>query len=274
MKGNKEFLSEWGKDQFHKLRDELKKLQSPVSTVFSGNDFCIRLTVNGFPEGVENIDEKIEPYPLFDLFDYRISGKINENGKGTLTYSCKKARNTIEEKIPFDFEKGTGCGELDIDIRVYDREPEAIDTLIKRGLTNESGEPLGKNEARRLLNTYNGIGVYRNGFRIRPLGDPIFDWLELDKRRVNIPARCVGSNQTIGYVQIQAQDQSGLIEKSARDGLRENTAFNCLKAVTRLVITELEWRRYHYRRKEGLSRPTYKIEQNLQQLFSSESVET
>jgi len=272
IEGDEEFLSEWGENQFDKLRDELKKLQSPVSTVFSENEFCIRLTVNGFPEEVENIDEKIEPYPLFDLFDYRISGKINENGKGTLTYSCKKARNTVEEKISFDFEKDTGCGDLDIDIRVYDREPEAIDTLINRGLTDESGEPLGKNEARRLLNTYNGIGVYRNGFRIRPLGDATFDWLELDKRRVNIPTRCIGSNQTIGYVQIQAQEQSGLIEKSARDGLRENTAFNQLKAITTLVITELEWRRYHYRRQEGLSRPIRKIEQNLQGLFSSEEL--
>ena len=270
MEGDEEFLSEWGKDQFDKLRDELKKLQSPVSTVFSENEFCIKLTVNGFPEEVENIDEMIEPYPLFDLFDYRISGKISEDGKGTLTYSCKKARNTVEEKIPFDLEKNTGCGELDIDIRVYDREPEAIDSLIKRGLTDESGEPLGKNEAKRLLNTYNGIGVYRNGFRIRPLGDPTFDWLELNKRRVDIPARCIGVNQAIGYVQIQAQDRSGLIEKSARDGLRANYAFNQLKTVTTLVIMELEWRRFDYRRKEGLSRPAIKIEQNLQGLFSSE----
>ena len=90
----------------------------------------------------------------------------------------------IEEEVSFDFEKDTDCGELDIDIRVYDRDPEAIDSLIKRGLTDKSGQPLGKNEARRLLNTYNGIGVYRNGFRIRPLGDPDFDWLELSKRRI------------------------------------------------------------------------------------------
>jgi hypothetical protein len=269
MEGDEEFLSEWGEKQFDKLRGELKKLQSPVSTVFGEDEFCIRLTVKDFPE-MADIDETIEPYPLFDFFDYRISGKISEDGKGTLIYSCKKARNTIEEKIPLDFGKDTNCGELDIDIRVYDREPEAIDSLIKRGLTDESGKALGKNDARRLLNTYNGIGVYRNGFRIRPLGDPTFDWLELDKRRVNIPARCVSSNQTIGYVQIQPQDQSGLIEKSARDGLRENTAFNQLKAVTTQVITELEWRRYHYRRKEGLSRPFHKIEQNLQGLFSSE----
>ena len=269
IEGDAKFLTEWGEKQFDKLQDELKKLQSPVSTVFGEDEFCIKLTIKGFPE-VKDIEETIEPYPLFDLFDYKISGKINEDGKGTLTYSCKKARNMIEEEVSFDFGKDTGCGELDIDIRVYDRDPEAIDSLIKRGLTDKSGKPLGKNEARRLLNTYNGIGVYRNGFRIRPLGDPDFDWLELSKRRIDIPARCVGINQTIGYVQIQAQDSSGLIEKSARDGLRENVAYNRLTAVTILVIMELEWRRFNYRRKEGLSRPALKIEQNLQGLFSSE----
>ena len=267
IEGDEEFLSEWGKKQFNKLRDELKKLQSPMSTVFGEDEFCIKLTVNGFPE-VEDIEETIEPYPLFDIFDYKISGKINEDGKGTLTYSSKKARNTVEEKIPFDFEKDTGCGKLDIDIRVYDREAEAIDSLIRRGLTDESGKLLGKNQAKNLLNTYNGIGVYRNGFRIRPLGDPNFDWLELNKRRVNTPTRCIGINQAIGYVQIQAQDTSGLIEKSARDGLRENEAFRRLKDVTIAVITELEWRRFDYRRKEGLSRPALKVEQNLQGLFS------
>ena len=267
IEGDAKLLTEWGEKQFDKLRGELKKLQSPISTVFGEDEFCIKLTVKGFPE-VDDIEETIEPYPLFDLFDYKISGKINEDGKGTLTYSCKKARNMIEEEVSFDFEKDTDCGELDIDIRVYDRDPEAIDSLIKRGLTDKSGQPLGKNEARRLLNTYNGIGVYRNGFRIRPLGDPDFDWLELSKRRIDIPARCVGINQTIGYVQIQAQDSSCLIEKSARDGLRENKAFNQMKAVTILVIMELEWRRFNYRRKEGLSRPALKIEQNLQGLFS------
>ena len=76
-------------------------------------------------------------------------------------------------------------------------------------------------------------------------------------------ARCISSNQAIGYVQIQSEDESSLIEKSARDGLKENAAFNQLKTVTKKVITELEWRRFDYRRKAGLSRPAAKIEQNL-----------
>ena len=172
----------------------------------------------------------------------------------------------------------TGCGELDIDIRVYDREVDAIDALIKRGFTDESGKYVQKLEARQILNASNGIGVYRNGFRIRPLGDPDFDWLKLNARRVQNPTRCIGSNQTIGYVQIQSEDQSHLIEKSARDGLKENAAFNQLKEITTQVITELEWRRFNYRKSAGLSRPGFKVESNLQNLFSydelKENIET
>ena len=281
INGDSEMLTEWDKKQFDKLRFELKKLTSPIintfSTESSSEAFQISLTVNGFP-GVNHINETIEPYPLFNLFDYKISGKISRDGTGTLTYSSQKARNTVEEKIPFNFGGPTGCGELDIDIRVYDREADAIDALINRGFRDESGRYVQKLEARQILNASNGIGVYRNGFRIRPLGDPDFDWLKLNARRVQNPTRCIGSNQAIGYVQIQSEGQSQLIEKSARDGLKENAAFNQLKEVTKQIITELEWRRFNYRKSAGLSRPAFKVESNLQTLFSfdelKQSIET
>ena len=281
INGDSEMLTAWDKKQFDKLRFELKKLTSPIintfSTESSNEAFQINLTVNGFP-GVNHINETVEPYPLFNLFDYKISGKVSKNGTGMLTYSSQKARNTVEEKIPFNFGGPTGCGELDIDIRVYDREADAIDALINRGFRDESGRYVQKLEARQILNASNGIGVYRNGFRIRPLGDPDFDWLKLNARRVQNPTRCIGSNQAIGYVQIQSEAQSQLIEKSARDGLKENAAFNQLKEITKQIITELEWRRFNYRKSAGLSRPAFKVESNLQTLFSfhelKQSIET
>ena len=271
MKGDKDFLANWKQEHFDKLKFELRKLKSPMSPAFSmevnDDPFRINLTIKGF-HNVEDIEETIEPYPLLDLFDYKITGKISKDGKGTLTYSSQKARNIPEEKIPFNLGKSTGCGELYIDIRVYDLEAEAVDALIKRGFKDQSDKYVEKSEAREILRANNGIGVYRNGFRIRPLGDADFDWLELNRRRVNTPTRCIGSNQAIGYVQIQSDKQSGLIEKSARDGLKENEPFNQLKEVTRKVITELEWRRFEYRMKAGLSRPASKVESDLQGLFS------
>ncbi len=275
--GGSEFLTEWDQRQFDKLRFELKKLMSPVSSVMSGDEakdtFRIHLRSENFFEGREEIiDEDVKPYPIFDLFDYRIAGRIGADGKGILTYSLQKARNTTEEKIPFDFGGPTGCGELFFDIRVYDREKESIESLIGRGLKDESGNYVGRLQARQLLNEYNGIGVYRNGFRIRPLGDADFDWLKLNKQRVQNPSMRIGSNQVIGYVQIQSEEQSGLIEKSARDGLRENSAYKNLKDLTKKVITKLEERRFDYRKRAGLSRRTLKVERELERLFSFEEL--
>ena len=267
MEGNEELLANWKQRQFDKLRFELKKLKSPVSDSLTDDEFHIKLRVIDFPKS-RDIEETIQPYPLLNLFDYKISGKINKDGQGVLTYSSQRARNIAEEKISFDYGKHTGCGELDIDVRVYDREADAIGYLIRRGFKDESGNYVGKNQARQILNVNNGIGVYRNGFRIRPLGDAGFDWLKLDERRVQNPSMRIGHNQVIGYVQIQSEDQSDLIEKSARDGLKENRAFDQLKDITQNVIAQLESRRFKYRSKVGLSRSVNKVEQDLQKLFS------
>ena len=276
INGNDEYFEDWDKKRFEKLRFELKKLTSPMSSIFnnegSNDNFRINLKVEGFSDP-KDVEETIEPFPIYELFDYKISGTIDANGDGVLTYSNQRLRNSREKEIPFNIkQKETGCGKLDIDIRVYDREAEAISALSKRGLERHFESPFGKLTARQLLNYYNGIGVYRNGFRIRPLGDVGFDWLKLNARRVNNPSLRIGNNQVIGYVQIQSEDKSGLIEKSARDGLKENTAFNRLQDVAKQVISELEIRRFKYRKSAGLSRTTIKVDESLQGLFSSEEL--
>ena len=267
MNGDEELLADWDEKQFSKLRFELKKLISPLDSTLSDDNFSINVTIEGFPD-TEDIAESVEPYPIFELFDYRITGRISADGKGTLVYSLQKIRNITDEDILIDYCEPTGCGELVFDIRVYDRDKDAIDALIQRGLKDESGNYVGKLEARRLLNLFNGIGVYRNGFRIRPLGDADFDWLKLNERRVQNPSMRIGSNQVIGFVQIQSDDASGLIEKSARDGLKENNAFDRLKEITSEVIAKLEERRFDYRRKAGLGKPALRVQRELERLFS------
>ena len=131
---------------------------------------------------------------------------------------------------------------------------------------------MGKLEARRLLNANNGIGVYRNGFRIRPLGDPDYDWLFLNKDRVQNPSLKIGSDQVIGIVSIESEEKSGLIEKSARDGLKENVAYEALQKLTKDVISKLEERRFAYRSKAGISRKTLKIEKEFERLFSFDNL--
>lgn len=237
----------------------------------SSDDFAIVFSFTDCRAEERSFSEIITPYPIVELYDYRITGTFDASGKGQFVYSNQKARNTVEQHILIQ-EPSTKCGTLKIDIRVYDRESAAIEQLIARGLKDERGNYLGKLQARQLLNHNNGIGVYRNGFRIRPLGDPDFDWLKLNEQRILDPSKKIGLNQVIGYVQIESEEKSNLIEKSARDGLRENAAYKDLKKLTKLVIEKLEERRFAYRLKAGLSRSTLKIERDLERLFEFNEV--
>lgn len=263
-------LHQWDRHQLELLQFELRKLLSPLSGPFRKDDkaspFEIAIAVQGLPS-IEDHERTIEPYPVVDLFDYRIYGDIHPDGKGLLRYECQKARNSVSEQITIDLGEPTGCGQLRYDLRVYDRDPEALDQLIARGLKDAAGEYVGRLQARKLLNELNGIGVYRNGFRIRPLGDPDFDWLELNKQRIQEPSIRIGGNQVIGLVEIEAEERSQLEEKSARDGLRNNLPFRRLKTISRRVVHELEQRRLAYRIKAGLSRTSQKVASQFEKLY-------
>lgn len=295
--GDEKFFKEWNNKQVNKLIFELKKLIVPLdmSKQNKGNKnqkFSIYLEVESDlkDEVIRNVE--IKPYPIVDYFDYRIYGTVHADGSANLNYSCQKSENIQNDFINFQFkvEKSIEnrtylfaaplqCGELTFDIRVYDRDPDSLDALIKRGNftkndisneneSNKKNKEFTKTDTKKLLDEYNGLGVFRNGFRLRPMGDPGYDWLLLDSRRVQNPSLRIGINQVIGYVKIQSEEYSSLIEKSARDGLKDNQAYRDLISVTQQVIAELETRRFNYRKINGLSRPALKIEQEFEKLFT------
>jgi len=263
----------WSDKTFNKLRFELKKLIPPITDNTFDSNFGIWLNFENFSgSSIENGKEEILPYPILDLYDYRISGKVDANGKGLLIYENQRVRNGVIENIDIDY-GSTDCGELIIDIRVYDRDKDALEQLIQRGLKDEgTGNYVSNLQARQLLNAANGIGVYRNGFRIRPLGDADFDWLTLNEQRVQNPSMRIGSNQVAGYVHVESEEISGLEEKSARDGLKSNHSYDQLKHITREVLSELEKRRFIYRRIIDLSKPNKKIERQLESLYDYSSL--
>lgn len=259
--GENEYLAQWNDRQLERLEYELKKLIPPTAdeangALFIGEQFSIRLTISGF--GEKDKDEDLRPFPLLALYDYRIYGELSSDGRGKFTYACQKIQNVQDEHITVEL-GATGCGALRFDIRVYDRDRAAIEQLIKRGFRDDKGNYADDLTARRVLSAASGIGVYRNGFRISPLGDAEYDWLELNKKRVQAPSRCIGSDQVIGCIHIEAEEASGLIEKSARDGLRENASYECFKRCASEVVNLLEQRRFAFRQKEGYGRKLQKL---------------
>lgn len=280
--GDESHLVDWDEKQLQKLKFELKKLIPPIqdeqTNKKDADNFKITLELGNFPfEKFSNTVEDIEPYPLFNLFDYRISGTISKEGIADLKFENQRANFPAEDiriRIPLNNnprikENQTYCGVVKVDFTVFDRDPLSIDGLIERGLKDPvTDNSVGKREARLILDSYCGIGVFRNGFRIRPLGDPGFDWLNLDNERIQNPSVRVGSDQVIGFIHIESEDKSGLIEKSARDGLKENSAYYGLMNIAISILKELENRRFAYRQSVGLGRSNRDVNEKINRLYN------
>jgi signal transduction histidine kinase len=263
----------WDKSSIDKLINELRKLISPFK-YFEQDVFNIILSFTNCPfEDFNNQVFEIETYPIIDLYDYRISGKIDSTGKANLLFenNVTEVKQSEEIDVKYQLEDGGKyCGEIQIDYRVFDREPEAIENLINKGLIDPiSKEFAGKNQAKQMLNEVYGVNIYKNQFRIRPYGTQGIDWLDLDKDRIQNFTLKISNNQIVGFITIQPEEISKLEEKSARDGLKENEYFLGLKELAQKALLELEVRRLSFRKKSLKSRNGRStIQQSISNLFS------
>ncbi|EAH9874062.1 sensor histidine kinase [Campylobacter coli] len=258
----------WNDNQNNLLFKELRKLLVPVNK--SNEIFEIRFSTNGLIEfGIKDKNEKIEPFPLLDFYEYRIKGKISSNGKGLLFYENKNFENS-NEKIELDLRNT--CGNIEVDLMVFDLDPDVIQNLVNKQKDKEEKQ-LGKSEFKALIKQYSGVGIYRNLFRIRPYGDYDFDWLGLNARRVNSPTMSISTNQIAGFVNIESENKSNLIEKSDREGLKENENYDNLKKILLEVLSEVEKRRYEFRKNTKRGRVVANnIKDTIRDVFSFDDV--
>lgn len=278
----------WTSKQLHKLLVELRSLLSPEDVykaaskqgyIINYDAFDIRLIFQEFPTTeFSNREIKILPFAVLDLYDYRISGTLDANGIAKLRYENQNIPSLPAEEFQLKINLNVDDeleypGNIYIDLRVYDRDPDSISNIIKRGLKDPStGEYVGKQEAKRILNDYYGVGIYREQFRIRPYGEQSFDWLDFDKQRVQNPSYKIGHNQVIGFVYVRPEEESNLTEKSARDGLTENKSYYGLRTVVSRFINELEGRRFAYREKSQKGGRNRTIDDEINQLFNFDSM--
>ena len=277
--GGEEFLNLWGSEQLEKMEKELVKLVSPFESQFAvgaqTDAFEITLSIKHISEDKSiagSIKKVIEPATITEHYDYRVAGSVAADGNGKLKISIVRAGVSSSREVAFRNDALSGCGRLFFDLRVFDREPSAIEGLIKKLGPQSSGNYWGKLEARRMLNEINGVRIYRGGFRVRPYGDEDSDWLKLNQRRVQNPSKFIGSNQIVGFIEIESEDVSGLIEKSARDGLRENAAFESLVDIAIAVLSKLEEERLKFRIKAGISRKKTNLGSQLDSIYNLEDL--
>lgn len=262
----------WNKPLLRKLCNDLRRLVSPLEEK-EANDFRIYLDLSkvtkessgfdgdelvrgSFPQDGQEPD-RIYPFQLLKASDYEIEGDFSRDGKftGSMFIHRTKGAETIPINFSVPLKESEGerpCGQILLQLYIFDREPDAINAMIERA--NLQGYT--KTEARNLLDDMIGIAIYRDRFRIKPYGNSDNDWLELDKRRVQTPTMRIGQNQIMGLIVIEDEKDSNLVERSSREGLEENGSYYRLKALLHSLLTHVEPHRQKFRKKAGLGRPS------------------
>lgn len=271
IEASTEKLSQWNDKQLEDVIKELRKLLTPIRNTeldVKIDIFNIQVVLKNFESNKFNNNViKVESLPLIDYYDYRIYGTIFSNHTNNLIYQ-NKSTGTEETDLDFQFflnENEEFSADIHVDFRIFDRDNEAIEKLIYE-MVDDGEEQLGKNEAKKLLNDISGVSIFRNRFRIRPYGDDGNDWLSLDKKRVQNPTIKIGANQISGIIDIQDEDISRLIEKSARDGLKENSHYNGLVSIINQLLNYVELKRYTFRKKTGKGRKNHIFSSQISQL--------
>ncbi|TCN75690.1 signal transduction histidine kinase [Vibrio crassostreae] len=215
----------------------------------------------------------ITPYKISKDSDYHLKGSFDEYGNFDGTFNIVRGDNS---PLPFKLaapvlEVGElSCGPVEVDLRLYDLEKDSIEKLFSRMGLDFSD--FGLRNARALIAENTGIGIYRTGFRIRPYGEPDNDWLKLEGRRVQDPSKKIGHGQISGTISVGSEEISHLIERSSREGLETNSAFERLTDLITGLLVKVEQKRFDFRAKAGISRkPTKKIDK-ARKLSSLESI--
>lgn len=130
--------------------------------------------------------------------------------------------------------------------------------FLKQSLTRDSRakfhhKSITASSRREWMRKFGGIRLYRDGFRVRPYGEPnstAFDWLDLGSkagRSTFQPSSSgwrVPPSMVAGVVHISRTTNKKFEDKSNREGIQENQVFNLFKEALKNIIRQFERDRF------------------------------
>lgn len=119
-------------------------------------------------------------------------------------------------------------GRVHFSFQIYDLTTQV---LKKLAIADVSG-------FRNYLDENGGVRVYRNGIRVYDFGEQGNDWLDIEGRRVNDPARRIGNNQILGAVSLDIETSTDLVEKTNREGFVENDSYRDFRAAMQCAVAQ------------------------------------
>jgi signal transduction histidine kinase len=236
--------TDWDREKVLTLNRALSRLISPFASGDGQGPHNFHISVE-VPGELSDLSGEIGPVEALQNPEYLLRGTVAADG--TFEFTVRIGRKNEEEKVsgvlkPGDRRAPT-CGPLDLELRVWDREADAI-----RAIASEQG--LGVRDFRRELDEFSGVSIYRDGFRVFPYGERGDDWLGLDPRRVNQPTRRISNNQIAGYVSISHEENPELRDQTNREGLMQNRAYEDLRDIVTGALQLIEDPRWRSRKEE------------------------
>lgn len=242
-------------------RGEIRKLYRSVNAISSPFDKDYGFTVDfdlcpdpGWLEGILDPKE-IEAQALFS-FDFTINGstfdftyefhpipalaakkgikarklevknQLLEYFQMRLNEQGKRVKRAVKADL-----NAFGIGPLRGKLYGYDRDNDVLALYVDPASLTKH------------LDQNGGVRVYRDSIRVYNYGEPETDWLGLDERRIQIPARRIGNNLILGTVHLDLAQSKDLVEKTNREGFVENRAYLEFKDAVLSAIIRFEQER-------------------------------
>jgi len=237
--------NDWSYADAYGLRRDLSRLVS-ARVPGTHQDFSITMVVEGAPGDWPDLSGPVTVPGELERAPYTLLAAVDRNGVAEVLVQVDNQESHISRDLrltptnDFDANGPIPCGPFSMELRVWDRDHAA--------LRRQAGTELTPREFGRLLDDTSGVSVYRDGFRVLPFGEPGDDWLGLDKRRINNPSLRISNNQVVGEVFISNDANPALKDQTNREGLIEGPAYDAFVSSVVDLITELEQRRFAFRR--------------------------
>lgn len=252
----------WTKGMARDLKGHTISMLSPK---LSESNFRINLSFDNqwltdFPSASSILDES--PFKLYALiddkynlsFEYEFSlknnskigsRKINENENSNLYEKNIKGdirpfvrKELVQKEYPkeqleqilsdFDNEERTPFGSLLFELNTFDLDSDSM--------KDYTDEP---QVIKRILKDNSGIKVYKGDLRVFDYGEKGNDWLGIDLKRVQDPS-WFSNNLVLGYVYLDSEKSSSLVEKTNREGFVENKSFLLFKHILDYILIQFQ----------------------------------
>ena len=216
-----------------------------MSPFSAPNDFRVELDTGLSDESLDGV-VSLPPFVL-EAANWKVVATLDEKGLVEITMTSFQHDTEFHQKpVPWnEWQKTSGSkpfsGPLRFEFYYFPRKEAAV-----------GEQTLSKSEVSQFLDANQGLRIYRDGFRVKPYGQPNGDgdWLQLSFRKTRSPegvaqdaapgAWRLGYHQVVGAVFLTLKKNPALSDQTNREGLLEGKAFSHLRVFAKKVVRFFE----------------------------------